>query len=54
MQPDVGVAEIRYGFTKEIDIGALAGMEVPVVIDTPYNVIGVSDGVQGTVVVVLS
>lgn len=42
MQPDVGVARIMYGFTEEVDIAKLAGEMFPVVIDTPYNVIGVS------------
>ena len=38
----MGTTNITYGFTQEVDIGKLEGNMVPVLIDTPYNVIAVS------------
>lgn len=43
VQPNVGVANISYGFTNKVNPSNLGddGLMVPVVIDTPFNVIGV-------------
>lgn len=46
VQPSVGVVNISYGFIDEVVFSELSADEqtVPVVIDTPYNIIGVWDG----------
>ena len=47
VQPNVGRADIMVGFTEDVDIVKLEGKMLPVRIDTPYNVIGVSVRVIG-------
>lgn len=42
VEPDVGVADVMYGFTERVDLAKLGKKMFPVVIDTPFNVLQVS------------